>query len=94
MAASIKLLAVYLFLKNNFIYFWLGWVFVAAHRLSLAAASGGYSLVVECGPLMVASLAAEQGECSWQASGVAARGLSHFSSRAPESRFNSCGTGA
>ena len=50
MAASIKLLAVYLFLKNNFIYFWLGWVFVAAHRLSLAAASGGYSLVVECGP--------------------------------------------
>ena len=26
-------------------YFWLYWVFVAAHRLSLVAASGGYSLV-------------------------------------------------
>ena len=82
-------------IKNNCIYFWLGWVFGAAHRLSLAAASGGYSVVVECGPLIVVvSLAAEQGECSWQASGVAARGLSRFSSRAPESRFNSCGTGA
>ena len=31
--------------KNFFllIYFWLRWVFVAAHRLSLVAASGGYS---------------------------------------------------
>ena len=28
-----------------FIYFWLHWVFVAAHRLSLVAASGGYSLL-------------------------------------------------
>ena len=26
-------------------YFWLCWVFVAAHRLSLVAASGGYSLL-------------------------------------------------
>ena len=26
-----------------FIYFWLRWVFAAAHRLSLVAASGGYS---------------------------------------------------
>ena len=26
-----------------FIYFWLRWVFVAAHRLSLVAVSGGYS---------------------------------------------------
>ena len=26
-----------------FIYFWLCWVFVAVHRLSLVAASGGYS---------------------------------------------------
>ena len=33
-----------LFLKINlFIYFWLSWVFVAARRLSLAAASGSYS---------------------------------------------------
>ena len=27
-----------------FIYFWLRWVFVATHGLSLVAASGGYSL--------------------------------------------------
>ena len=36
-----------------FIYFWLPWVSVTAHRLSLVAASRGYSLVV------VASLAVE-----------------------------------
>ena len=39
----------YIFFKNLFIlfiyYFWLHWVFVAARRLSLAAASGGYSLL-------------------------------------------------
>ena len=28
-----------------FIYFWLHWVFAAARRLSLVAASGGYSLM-------------------------------------------------
>ena len=34
----------YLFLKKNlFIYFWLRWVFVAAHRLSLVAVNAGYS---------------------------------------------------
>ena len=33
----------YFFLINLFIYFWLRWVFVAARRLSLVAASGGYS---------------------------------------------------
>ena len=32
---------IYIFLK--FIYFWLHWVFVAAHGPSLVAASGGYS---------------------------------------------------
>ena len=30
---------------NLFIYFWLCWVFVAVCRLSLVAASGGYSLL-------------------------------------------------
>ena len=39
--------SVYLLFSTNlfilFIYFWLHWVFVAAHGLSLAAASGGYS---------------------------------------------------
>ena len=28
-----------------FIYFWLRWFFIAAHGLSLVAASGGYSLL-------------------------------------------------
>ena len=31
------------FFKKKFIYLWLLWVFGAARRLSLAAASGGYS---------------------------------------------------
>ena len=31
------------FLFVCFIYFWLRWVFVAAHELSLVAVSGGYS---------------------------------------------------
>ena len=34
---------VFFFLINLFIYFWLCWVFLAAHGLSLVAASGGYS---------------------------------------------------
>ena len=42
--------------------FQLCWVFFAAHRLSLVAASGGCSLVVVCGSLIaVASLVAEHG---------------------------------
>ena len=37
-----KVLFIYLFVYL-FIYFWLHWVFVAAYRLSLVAASRGYS---------------------------------------------------
>ena len=33
----------FFFNLNVFVYFWLRWVFVAAHGLSLVAASGGYS---------------------------------------------------
>ena len=36
-----------------YFYFWLCWVFVAACGLSLAAGSGGYSLVVRHGLLTV-----------------------------------------
>ena len=36
---------IYLFIYCLFIYFWLCWVFVAAHGLSLVVASGGYSLL-------------------------------------------------
>ena len=39
--------AIFSFFKTNylFIYFWLHWVFVAVHGLSLVAASRGYSLL-------------------------------------------------
>ena len=53
------------FLKNQFylfIYFWLRWVFVAAHGLSLVAASRGILFVEVHGRLIaVASLVAENG---------------------------------
>ena len=61
-----------------FIYFWLSWVFVAAHGLSLAAVSGGLLFVAICGLLIVvASLVAEQHRLwgAW-ASIVAAIGIS------------------
>ena len=35
----------FFFLINLFIYFWLHWVFIAAHGLSLVAVSGAYSLL-------------------------------------------------
>ena len=42
--------------------FWLPWIFIVAHRLSLVAVSGGYSLVGVGGFLIsVASLVAEHG---------------------------------
>ena len=40
---SYQLSILFYFLVDLFIYFWLRWVFVAACRLSLVAASGGYS---------------------------------------------------
>ena len=49
------------FFINLFIYFWLRWVFVAAHGLSLVAASGGYSAAVRGLLIAVASLVAEHG---------------------------------
>ena len=52
---------VFLF-KILFFLFMAGWVFVATHRLSLVAASRGYSLFsVLCLLITVASLVAEQG---------------------------------
>ena len=44
-----------------FIYFWLRWVFVAVCRLSLVAASWGYSFVAGGLLIAVASLVAEHG---------------------------------
>ena len=47
---------------DEFIYFWLDWVFIAARRLSLAAGSRGYTLIVSVHGflIVVASLVAEQ----------------------------------
>ena len=54
------------------IYFWLCWVTVAACRLSLVAASGGYSLVAMHGLIVVASLSAQHRLQHIWASAVAA----------------------
>ena len=69
--------------KNKFIYFWLRWVFVAAHRLSLVAVSrttllcgawashcGGFSC---CGARALGAWASVV--VAWQASVVVAHGL-------------------
>ena len=48
------------FLKIIFVYFWLCWVSLAACGLSLAVASGGYSLVV-CGLLIGVTSLVENG---------------------------------
>ena len=66
------------FFKNLFIYFWLRWVFVAAHGLFIAVAS----LVAEHG-LQVLRL-----QQLWHA------GFSSCGSRALERRLSSCGTWA
>ena len=48
-SCDVGLLLINLFILNLFIYLfiylWLHWVFIAGHRLSLVAASGGYSLL-------------------------------------------------
>ena len=50
------------FLKYKiFISFWLHWVFVGVHRLSLIVVSGGHSLAAVCGLFIaVADLVAER----------------------------------
>ena len=65
-----------------FIYLWLSWVFVAVRGPSLAVASGGCSLVLECGLIIeVASLFAEHRlEGAWT-SVVAVCGLSSCGAR-------------
>ena len=77
-----------------FIYFWLRWVFVAAHGLSLVAASGGYSsLRCTCFSLCGFSCRGAQA-LGARASVVVARGLTSCDLRALERRLSSCGTRA
>ena len=88
------LILFFLFFRINFTYFWLRWVFVAAHRLSLVAARGGYS------SLRCAGFSCSGFSCcgAWalgaQASVVVARGLSSCGSRALGCRLSSCGARA
>ena len=85
-----------------FIYLRLHWVFVAVRRLSLVAASGGYSCLRCTGFLLrwllllwsTGSRHAGFSSCGTQASAVVARGLSSCGSRALERRLSSCGTRA
>ena len=83
-----------IFLKKNFIYFWLCWVFVAACGLSLVVASGGYSCCCaqasHCGGFSCCGARA----LGTRASVVVAHGLSSCGSRALERRLSSCGAWA
>ena len=78
-----------------FIYFWLRWVFVAAHGLSLVVASGVHSSLQCVGfSFVVASLVAE---CGLQAHGLQQLWHVGFSScglRALGHRLSSCGAQA
>ena len=73
------------FNKFIFIYFWLRWVFVAAHGLSLVAASGGYSSVWYFSLRWLLLL--------WS-TGSRHAGFSSCGTRALEHRLSSCGTRA
>ena len=84
----------FFFLINFLIYFWLCWVFVAARRLSLAAASGGYSSLRCAGFSLRWLLLSRSTALGARASVVVARGLSSCGSRALERRLSCCGARA
>ena len=69
------------------IYFWLHWVFIAAHRLSLVAASGDHPLLWCVGFSLRWLL------LLWS-TGSRRVGFSSCASRALERRLSSCGTRA
>ena len=70
-----------------FIYFWLCWVFVAAHRLSQVVASGGYSLL-RCTGFSLRWLLLLRSMGSRRA------GFSSCGTRALEHRLSCCGARA
>ena len=81
-------------LLSIYFYFWLHWVFIAACRLSLVAASGGYSLLWCVGFSLWWLLFCGAWALGTRASVVVALGLSSCSSQALECRLSSCGTQA
>ena len=78
-----SLLFIFIHLFKN-IYFWLCWVFITMHRLSLAAESRKCTIGVVCGILLPWLL--------WEVS--VALGFSSCPSQSPECRLSSCGTQA
>ena len=70
-----------------FIYFWLCWVLVAVHRLSLVAVSRGYSSLRCAGFLL-------QWPLLLQSTGSRHTGFGSCDSRALECRLSSCGARA
>ena len=77
----------FFFLINLLIYFWLSWVFVAACRISLVAASGGYSSL-RCVGFSLRRL------LLLRTTGSRHTGFSSWGSRALELRLSSCGSRA
>ena len=67
-----------------FIYFWLRWVFIAVHRLSLVVASGGYSSL-QCAGFSLQWL------LLLRSMGSRCADFSSCGSRALERRLSSCG---
>ena len=74
----------FVFLINQFIYSWLRWVFVAAHRLSLVVVNGGYSLLQCMGFSLLWLLLL-------QSTGSRHVGFSSCGSRPLERGLSSCG---
>ena len=92
---SVRLFCSFLFILfiyfNKFIYFyfWLRWVFVAAHGLSVVAARGSYSLLW-CAGFPLGGFSCYRAQAlGVQASVVVARGLSSCGSWALERRLGS-----
>ena len=90
-----RICAVLFFFLIYLFIFWLHWVFVATHRLSLVAASGGHSLL-QCAWASHCSGFSCCGAWALRvwASVVVACGLSSCGSQALECRLSSCGTQA
>ena len=74
----------YIIFKIYFIYFWLCWVFVAAHGLSLVVVSGSYSLLLCVGFSL-------QWLLLLRSTGSRCAGFSSCGTWALEHRLSSCG---
>ena len=85
---------IFFFFFNLFIYFWLCWVFVAVHGLSLVAVSGGYSSLWFMGFSLQWLLLLRSTGSRRMGSVVVVHELSSCGLRALEHRLSSCGAQA